>query len=87
MGMTSVFLFERLKRLELLLTAMGKLTGGRGLEGIKSSVSSTLSLKCLLVKSCIQDSGVQQIDLGWRYTLGNCSNWVAFKAVKLNKII
>lgn len=71
----------------MLLTAMGKITGGRGLEDIKSSVLSTLNLKCLLVKSCTQDSGVQQIGLGWRRTIGNCSNWVAFKAVKLNKII
>lgn len=23
--------------------------------------------------------------LGWEYTFGNGSNWVAFKAVKLNK--
>lgn len=51
--MTSNFLLEQLKRLELLFTEMGKTAGGSRWEDIKSSVLSTLNLKCLLMKSCI----------------------------------
>lgn len=49
--MTSRFLVRATGRLELLVTEMGKIAGRTGLEDVKSSVLSTLSLRCLLVRS------------------------------------